>query len=62
MATVRGVTGPAVDGLSALYLGARLGQSIVHVAPGGESRGNQRFAFPVVQLVYLLALAVLAAA
>ena len=60
VATVRGVTGQALDALAVLYLLARIGQSTVHVAPGAGLRGNQRFAFLIVQLACLLALAVLA--
>ena len=33
MATLRGVTGHALDSLAVLYLLARIGQSVVHVAP-----------------------------
>lgn len=60
VAAVRGVSGYALDGLAVLYLIARLGQSIVHVAPGAGLRGNRRFAFFIVQIVCLLGLAALA--
>ena len=60
VATVRGVTGHALDALAVGYLLARIGQSVVHVAPGAGSRGNQRFAFLIVQLACLLGLAALA--
>jgi len=60
VATVRGVTGHALDSLAAVYVLARIGQSMVHVAPAAGLRGNQRFAFFVVQIVCLLGLAALA--
>src|SRR2546425_644500 len=61
VATVRGVAGHALDSLAVVYLLARLGQSTVHVAPGAGLRGNQRFAFLIVQLACLLGLTALAA-
>src|SRR3989442_10742370 len=60
VATVRGVTGHTLDTLAVLFLLARIGQSVVHVAPGAGLRGNQRFAFFVVQIVCLLGLAAIA--
>ena len=61
VAAVRRVAGYALDGLAVVYLLARVGQSTVHVAPGAGLRGNQRFAFLIVQLACLLGLTVLAA-
>ena len=60
VATLRGVTGHALDALAVVYLLARIGQSVVHVAPGAGLRGDQRFAFFIVQIVCLLGLAALA--
>ncbi|MGH7893145.1 MAG: MAPEG family protein [Candidatus Binatia bacterium] len=62
VATVRGVSGLALDALAIVYLAARVGQSIVHVTPGGGLRGNRRFAFFVAQLACLLLLAAVAVA
>ena len=60
VASVRGVTGHLLDALAVVYLLARIGQSVVHVAPGAGLRGNQRFAFFIVQIACLLGLAALA--
>ena len=53
---VRGLTSLALDALSLVYLGARIGQSIVHIAPGAGIRGHARFILLIVQLVCLLGL------
>ena len=50
---VRGVSGPALNVLSIVYVVARFGQSSVHVL-GGPS--NARFALLVLQLLVLVAL------
>ena len=60
VASVRGVTGHLLDALAVVYLLARIGQSVVHVAPGAGLRGNQRFAFFIVQIACLLGPAALA--
>jgi uncharacterized MAPEG superfamily protein len=59
--TVRSVTGTAVDVLAVVYTAARIGHTLVHVAPGAGLPGNRRLSLLVVQLASLLGLAVLAA-
>ena len=56
VAAVRGVTSRGLDLLAVVYLVARVGQSLVHIAPGAGLRGNQRFVLLVVQLICLLGL------
>ncbi len=60
VATVRGVTGRAVDVLAVLYLAARVGQSVVHVSPGAGLRGHGRFLLLAAQILCLLGLALFA--
>jgi len=50
VATVAGVKVPALDTLARVYLGARVGQSVTHVASGGVVAINVRFTFFLVQL------------
>src|SRR2546428_867371 len=57
VATVRGVTGHALDGLATPFLLARIGQSVVHVAPGAGLPGSPPFSFFVVPTACLLGLA-----
>jgi uncharacterized MAPEG superfamily protein len=53
VATALGRQSGVLDALAVVYLAARLGQSIVHVAPGAGLRFNVRFGFFAVQLVCL---------
>ena len=59
IATVRDVTGPAIDTLAVVHLAARVLHSLVHAAPGA-GLPNRRFQFLVVQVVSLAGLTVLA--
>jgi len=45
---------PNIDGLSQIYLGARIGQSVAHVASGSEMAINVRAAFFLIQHVVLI--------
>ena len=54
--TFRGVSGVAFDGLSIVYLAARVMQSAVHVLPGGGIAGNRRAIFFWIQLACLFGL------
>jgi uncharacterized MAPEG superfamily protein len=60
VATYRGIASLALDALSVVYLAARIGQSLVHIAPGAGIAWNQRFILLIVQLVCLLGLIALA--
>jgi uncharacterized MAPEG superfamily protein len=58
VAAVIGRQSPALDALAIAYACARLGQSIVHVAPGAGLKLNVRFWFFATQLVCLAAFVV----
>jgi uncharacterized MAPEG superfamily protein len=60
-AAVVGVQGPMLDQLAMTTLGARIGQSSVHVAGGTNLHINARFTFFLVQIVCLLWMGVLVA-
>lgn len=51
---VIGADAPMLDRLAATYLGARVGQSVVHVASGSDLAVQARFGFFLVQLACLL--------
>ncbi len=56
VAALRGVTGGVFGLLAVVYLAARVGQSVLHISPGGGLRGHRRFILLVVQLTCLLGL------
>ena len=58
--TVRGIGGPAVDGLAVLFLLARVAHTLVHAAPGAGLPGNRRLGLLAIQLACVAGLAVLA--
>jgi uncharacterized MAPEG superfamily protein len=49
VATVAGIRAPVLDTLARLYLGARVGQSLTHIASGSVMAVNVRFTFFLVQ-------------
>jgi uncharacterized MAPEG superfamily protein len=57
-AAVMGRTSSILDVLAVVYLVARVGQSIVHVAPGAGIRFHVRFGFFVAQMASLAAFVV----
>jgi uncharacterized MAPEG superfamily protein len=54
VATVAGIKSPVLDTLARLYLGARVGQSVTHVASGSPTAVNVRFTFFLVQFACLV--------
>lgn len=52
-AAVAGRECPALSALAITYAGARVGQSLAHVAPGAGLRFNVRFGFFAMQLACL---------
>jgi uncharacterized MAPEG superfamily protein len=54
VAAIAGVREPLLDTLARTFLGARVGQSIAHVASGGVVAVNVRFAFFVIQIACVL--------
>ena len=54
VATVAGVKAPGLDTLARVFLGARIGQSVVHVSSGGVMAVNVRFTFFLVQVGCLI--------
>jgi hypothetical protein len=58
---VSGLTDPTFDTLAQVYLGARIGQTLVHLSSGSAMVVNVRFTFFVVQAVCVLWMAALAA-
>lgn len=61
VAAAVGAGGPALDGLARVYLGARVGQSVVHVSSGSDRAVQVRFTFFLVQLACLVAMGVIVA-
>jgi uncharacterized MAPEG superfamily protein len=61
VAAVIGRQSSTLDALAIAYVGARLGQSIVHVTPGAGLKFNVRFGFFATQLVCLAAFVVILA-
>ena len=61
VATIAGVHTPGLDTAARVFLGARVGQSLVHVSSGSAVAVNVRFAFFIVQICcvvrFLLAIA-----
>ena len=53
-ATVAGIKVPLLDTLARAYLGARVGQSLTHIASGSVVAVNVRFGFFLVQLGCLI--------
>lgn len=51
---VIGADAPMLDRFAVVYLGARVGQSVTHVASGSDLAVQVRFGFFLVQLVCLL--------
>jgi uncharacterized MAPEG superfamily protein len=54
VATVAGLRAPLLDTVAKIYLAARIGQSVTHVASGSVIAVNVRFTFFVVQVVCLI--------
>ena len=54
VATIAAVKAPVLDTLARTYLGARVGQSLAHVASGGVVAINVRFGFFLVQVACLV--------
>jgi uncharacterized MAPEG superfamily protein len=54
VATLAGIKAPVLDTLARLYLGARVGQSVTHVASGSALAVNVRFTFFLVQFACLV--------
>ena len=56
-AAVANHTSPAFDQCARIYMGARIGQSLTHIASGSVMAVNVRFTFFLVQLVSLMIMA-----
>ena len=54
VATVAAIREPILDTLARTYLGARVGQSITHVASGSEMAVNVRFTFFLIQVACIV--------
>ena len=54
VATVAGLRAPLLDTVAKVYLAARIGQSVTHVASGSVIAVNVRFTFFVVQVACLI--------
>jgi uncharacterized MAPEG superfamily protein len=60
-AAATGAQGPALDTLARVYLGARVGQSVTHVASGSDRAVLVRFSFFLAQIGCLVAMGVIVA-
>jgi uncharacterized MAPEG superfamily protein len=54
VASAAGVVAPALDTLAGVYLGARVGQSLVHLSSGSVTAVNVRFTFFLIQYACLV--------